>query len=51
MTNEQIKILNESITNIKMLCSQYELCRYCPMEENCNFMPRQWSKLAEGGAE
>jgi hypothetical protein len=51
MNNEQIKILNESIINIKMLCKQYDLCMDCPMYENCNFMPRQWSQLEEGGAE
>lgn len=51
MTNEQIKILNESITNIKMLCKQYDYCMDCSMYENCGLMPRQWSELEGGGAE
>ena len=47
MTKEQLQILNDSISNIKLLCKQFDYCRDCPMNTNCGEIPLGWQALEE----
>ena len=47
MTKEQIKILNDSILNIKQLCKMFDNCIECPMNHNCNEVPVTWQTIEE----
>lgn len=45
MTKEQIDIINQSISNIKLLCSSMLWCNDCPMKSNCNEFPPRWELI------
>lgn len=45
MTKEQIDILNESIANIKLVCSMQKACIECPMNSNCGECPSNWNTI------
>ena len=45
MTKEQIDIINQSISNIKMLCNSMAGCVDCPMNSNCNEFPTRWEEV------
>ena len=47
MTEEQIKILNDAISNIKLLCKSYKTCIECPMNHNCNEEPANWDPIKD----
>lgn len=48
MTKEQIDIINESINNIKRLCSSMLCCNECPMNKNCKEFPLMWDEISKG---
>lgn len=48
MTEEQIKILNDSICNIKLICRSNNDCVHCPMNHNCNEQPAHWEVIKDG---
>ena len=45
MTQKQLDVLNESITNIKKVCSAHNVCIECPMNINCNEFPGEWKTV------
>ena len=47
MTDEQLKILNDSILNIKLICKSNNTCPHCPMNHNCNEQPAHWEIVKE----
>ena len=51
MTKEQIDILNDSISNIKLVCKSYNACIECPMNHNCNEHPAHWEAITNGKEE
>lgn len=46
MTDDQIKKINDSIWNLKIMCNSIKNCTDCPMNINCNEFPGDW-KLIE----
>ena len=48
MTKEQIEIINQSISNIKLLCKSMLYCGDCPMKRNCSVNPNNWEIVNNG---